>query len=349
MPEDDLPYAAADTECCPSGHASGRGSSTTVCLLISKYDEARRRGEVDDWTSYDDIGASFNGCVLTAEEYQRAEDRYIAAANLLARAVGTDRFILRHVFLPQPAPSWLGEVYDGRTVGLETALRLLRENLRGGSPSVLLESGQLQIAVETDFYLSARIPESAIGALVEIEKMGLYPIRVPWEQDEEQPVSRPADDRFWAEVATRAASTEGRTRTLVLERWAHGDHGHRWYLVGEGGLPSVARSVRSQSLVTAFFDAEIRWAPRGEIARAVDLLRADNDDPCVVVFPLSGSGALRTLTCGEGTPLPGEAELPPGSEFGFFVWPYEDVVFTQAVVPGEDGRIVAEWPAPWTS
>ncbi|WP_327234757.1 hypothetical protein OG349_13005 [Streptomyces sp. NBC_01317] len=46
----------------------------TAFLLISKYDEARRRGEVDDWMSYDDIGASFDGRVLTAEEYQRTED-----------------------------------------------------------------------------------------------------------------------------------------------------------------------------------------------------------------------------------------------------------------------------------
>ncbi|MFF2521792.1 hypothetical protein [Streptomyces liangshanensis] len=59
----------------------------------------------------------------------------------MARAVGVDRFVLRHVFLNAPEPSWLGEMHDGRVVDLAAGLRLLRENLRHGTNPALLESG----------------------------------------------------------------------------------------------------------------------------------------------------------------------------------------------------------------
>lgn len=75
-------------------------------------------------------------------------------------------------------------------------------------------------------------------------------------------------------------------------------------------------------------------------------------DSRVVIFSRSaGGGALEALTCEEGVTMPSEVELPAGSELGFFAWPDEetsDTSFVQAVVPGEDGRIVARWPDPWT-
>lgn len=71
-------------------------------FVLCKYDEARRRGDIDDWTDHSDIGACFDGRILTAEEYQRTEDRYIAAADILARAAGASHFTLRNVFLHSP-------------------------------------------------------------------------------------------------------------------------------------------------------------------------------------------------------------------------------------------------------
>ncbi|WP_327234756.1 polymorphic toxin-type HINT domain-containing protein [Streptomyces sp. NBC_01317] len=153
-------------------------------------------------------------------------------------------------------------------IDLAAALRLLRENLRDGTNVAWLESGDvLRIGVDTDFYLAVQIQESALGSLTEIEKMGLYPVRVPsWAEEEEEPtVSRPADGGYWTEVTARAA-VDSTTPTLILERWAHGRCGHRWYLVEDGGLPLGAGSVRRQSLVTAFFGAEIRWAARSGLA-----------------------------------------------------------------------------------
>lgn len=320
----------------------------TVCFLISKYDEARRAGRVADWTSYEDIGRSFHGRVLTVEEYRRTEDLYISAVESLADAVSADRFELRNVILNEPAPSWLGDVYDGKLVDLRTALLLVRSMLRNGLISCVLESRDvLRIGVETDFYLSVEIQQDAVEHLTNVERLGLHAVQVAcWAEDDgDTPiVSRPADSEFWAEVTESARAARS---TMVLERWARGSYGYRWYLVENGDPLPVTGWVRPQSLVTAFFDLKIRWVSRSGLIRSVG--SAMVEDLPVVIFARSPSGgALETLTCGEGVALPSESELPVGGEFGFFVWPDEEASnsrLSQAVVPGHGGRIVARWPS----
>ncbi|WP_405685143.1 hypothetical protein OG204_12265 [Streptomyces sp. NBC_01387] len=317
------------------------------CFLISKYDEAKRAGEVADWTSYEDVGADFNGRVLTAQEYYRTEDLYISAVKCLATATGTAEFTLRNIFLNAPAPPWLGDVYDGRVVDLRTAMLLIRGMLRDGWISCFLENaGILRIGVETDFYLSAEIHPSTVGSLADIERMGLHTMRVDcWEEDEDVLVSRPADVAFWAKVAAEARRTAA--AAVVLERWAQGPFGCRWYLVEDGDVSAVAASMAPQSLVTAFFGVEIYWATRTGLTRSIP--SSMHHDPSVVIFsPSDGNGALEAVVCGEGVAVPGEAELPPGDELGFFEWPDEEGSLVVAVVPGEDGRIVARWPDPRT-
>ncbi|MCX4825652.1 hypothetical protein OG883_38560 [Streptomyces sp. NBC_01142] len=321
----------------------------TVCFLISKYGEAERSGAVDAWTSHEDIGRSFNGRSLTAEEYHRVEDVYVSAVESVANAVGVDRLELRNVILNQPAPCWLGHIYDGRVVDLKTALLLVRAMLRDGWISCSLESSDiLRVGVVTDFYLSVEIQPGAIGSLANVERLGLYPVQVDcWSEDcgDIPLVSRLADEGFWEEVAAGAAVA--RSAMVVLERWAEGSCGHRWFLVEDENLAAVARSVRSQSLVTAFFDPRIRRASRSHFRRAVSSSVVD-DSPVVIFARSAGGDALDVLTWGEGDALPSEAELPAGDELGFFVWPNEDALFVRAVVPGEDGRIVARWPDPRT-
>ncbi|MEI5033273.1 polymorphic toxin-type HINT domain-containing protein [Streptomyces sp. S1A(2023)] len=141
-------------------------SPMTLCFLVSKYDEPRRSGLIADWTSFEDVGESFNGEVLTAAEYQRVEDSYISAVASLADAMQADRFELRNLVLNEPPPTWLGIVYDGCSVDRHTALRLLRWMLRHGLISCTLASGDtLRVAVETDFYLSIEIQPDAVDSL----------------------------------------------------------------------------------------------------------------------------------------------------------------------------------------
>ncbi|MFD6416237.1 hypothetical protein [Streptomyces sp. NPDC060194] len=310
---------------------------------LSKYDDARRSGEVDDWTDHSDIGQSFDGTVLTEEEYQRVEDLYIDAVDVLAEAVGADRFALVSLYPGEPTPAWLGEVYEGRVVDRRSALRFLRATLRGASFHGVLRSRELEVFAGFDYYLHVSTSQRAERVLGTVEEMGLYPRPFTDEEPEDEPhVSRPADDRFWSDAAIRADEAPA----LVLERWAArgGEYGERWFLAAGGDFAPVAASVRRHSMVAVFSGVRIGWAPRDEVARTLDALDADGEDPRIVVFPRPEGTALRTMECGEGEPVPTAAELPEGSEFGYFVRPAEDLACVQAVWPGEDGRIVGEWP-----
>ncbi|MER5281426.1 hypothetical protein ABT025_37725 [Streptomyces sp. NPDC002809] len=345
----------------PDGHEDGVRPDTSPVKLRSfvlcKYDEARRRGDIDDWTDHSDIGACFDGRILTAEEYQRTEDRYIAAADILARAAGASHFTLRNVFLHSPPPAWLGEVYEGRIVDKTSALRMLRGHMSGDTPAAWFDSEKMCIMMGFDFYMHVQIPERALASLDEIEEMGLFVLGdQEQDEDEEVHVSRHADDTFWTDVAgglaVRSSAQQQEARTLVVERWAGGRLGHRLWLVAADDLSSVAASVRPQALISAFIDLEIHATSRGEVARAVEAARraqSDDDGADVVIIPLAGDRELRTVTVEWDDPLPNDGDLPPGQEFGVFPWPAEDAVRLEAVVPGDDGCVTARWVASSTS
>jgi hypothetical protein len=68
---------------------------------LTKYDPAfRDAGGAylrDEWTSIGDIGRSFGGRLLTADDYARVEDAYVAAALSFWREVGSPRLTARAV------------------------------------------------------------------------------------------------------------------------------------------------------------------------------------------------------------------------------------------------------------
>ncbi|MER8199399.1 hypothetical protein ABTY00_36440 [Streptomyces microflavus] len=272
--------------------------------VLCRYDEARRRGDIDDWTDHSDIGASIDGRILTAEEYQRTEDRYIAAAEILARAAGASHFTLRNVFLHSPPPAWLGEVYEGRVVDKTSALRMLRGHMSGDTPAAWFDSEKMCMMMGFDFYMHVQVPERALASFDEIEEMGLF----VWgdqeqDEDEEVHVSRSADDTFWTEVAggltVRSSAQQQEARTLVVERWAGGRLGHRLWLVAADDLSSVTASVKRQSLISAFIDLEIHATSRDEVARAVEAARwaqSDGGGADVVIFPLASGREPPTVT-----------------------------------------------------
>ncbi|MET9090759.1 hypothetical protein ABZX72_01575 [Streptomyces cyaneofuscatus] len=312
-------------------------SPVTLCFLVSKYDEPRRSGLIADWTSFEDVGKSFNGEALTAAEYQRVEDSYISAVASLADAVQADRFELRNLVLNEPPPTWLGAVYDGCSVDRHTALRLLRWMLRHGLISCTLTSGDtLRVAVETDFYLSVEIQPDAVDSLEEVKRLGLHVVSVSWDEEESDAttaVSRPADAEFWEEVARSVRLSRG--ATAILERWAEGSCGYRWHPVLDEDLSMIARSVRPHSLVTAYLDANVQWASRGNLLPAIESAIRAEELPVVIFSRSTGGVSPEILVCEEGADLPTEAEVPPGDDFGFFLWPDDDSTSIQAVVPGD--------------
>ncbi|NEC87992.1 hypothetical protein [Streptomyces sp. SID12501] len=315
-------------------------SPMSLCFLVSKYDESMRSGVIADWTSFGDVGKSFNGEVLTAAEYQRVEDLYISAVESLADAMQADRFTLRNLVLNEPPPPWLGAAYDGRSVERHTALRLLRRMLRHGLISCTLESGHaLRVAVETDFYISVEIQPDAVHCLEEVKRLGLHLVSVNCgeeEDDAKMAVSRPADEKFWEQLAQNIRPS--RDATAILERWAEGNCGYRWHLVFDGDTSAIAGSVRPHSLVTAYLDADVRWASRRNIVPATASAMEAEATPVVIFSRSTGGVAPEILVLKEGDDLPTDAEVPPGNDVGFFLWPAEDSISIQAVVQGDGSQ-----------
>ncbi|ARF74384.1 hypothetical protein B7C62_20715 [Kitasatospora albolonga] len=289
---------------------------------------------IADWTSFEDVGKSFNGEVLTAAEYRRVEDSYISAVAYLADAMQADRFELRNLVLNEPPPAWLGAVYDGCSVDRHTALRLLRWMLRHGLLSCTLTSGDtLRVAVETDFYLSVEIQPDAVDSLDEVKRLGLHVVSVPCGKEESDAASRPADGEFWEEVAQSVRLSRG--TTAILERWADGSYGCRWHPILDEDLSIISRSIRPHSLVTAYLDANVQWISRQNLLPAIESATMAEELPVVIFSRSIGGVSPEILVCREGVDLPTEAEVPLGDDFGFFLWPDDDSTSIQAVVPGD--------------
>jgi hypothetical protein len=70
-------------------------------IRLSKYDPAKRDStgafSQDDWTMYQQIGAIVAGRRLTRRDYQRTEDRYIAAILEMIREVGISKVRINRV------------------------------------------------------------------------------------------------------------------------------------------------------------------------------------------------------------------------------------------------------------
>ncbi|MFF2230813.1 hypothetical protein [Streptomyces anulatus] len=313
-----------------------------LCFLVSKYDEPRRSGLIADWTSFEDVGKSFNGTVLTAAEYQRVEDSYISAVESLAGAVQANRFELRNLVLNEPSPAWLGDAYDGRSLDRQTAMRLLRQMLRHGLISCTLESGNaLRVTPENDFYISVEIQPNAVNRLKEVKRYGLHAISVACDKEDRDTTlaaSRPADGKFWEEVAQSIRLSEG--ATAILERWAKGSCGYRWHPIFDGDLSAVTRSVRPHSTVQAYIDKSIQWVSRRSLLPTIESAVAAEELPVVIFSRSIGGVAPEVLVCKEGADLPTEEEVPPGDFLGFFPWPADDSTSIQAVVPGDGGQFI---------
>jgi hypothetical protein len=65
---------------------------------VTKYDPAYRDEsgayQRDEWTAFSDIGKSFNGDILTQEEYQRVEDAYVSSALSFLREAGRSLLVV---------------------------------------------------------------------------------------------------------------------------------------------------------------------------------------------------------------------------------------------------------------
>jgi hypothetical protein len=141
---------------------------------ITKYNPAFRdlRGAYsrDEWTAVGDIGRSFDGVVLTSEEYHRVEAAYVAVALSFLDESGQFSLTVSGLENSGKYPIEFGE---GSTLSLEElgpVIRLvLREKVwcRLEGPTSFLHFGW-------DYYLYAGVPCACPSSQQLAKRMGLF-------------------------------------------------------------------------------------------------------------------------------------------------------------------------------
>ncbi|MDO3413299.1 hypothetical protein QWJ34_26340 [Saccharibacillus sp. CPCC 101409] len=171
---------------------------------IGKYSpqEHEDRRKTPDWTSIYDIGRSYNGNVLTPEEYLSVEDKYVQAVVLFAEKPGVESMELflfgrmsedtSRKMIEQAPRCWPAELLEfyrsihGDAVlsgkQIEYAARL---GLREVFSALMRKKDELYVDLSYDFYmhLGSRVDDEE--AIRQIKKSGLfvYPCRWPYEEN----------------------------------------------------------------------------------------------------------------------------------------------------------------------
>jgi hypothetical protein len=123
-------------------------------LRVTKYDPALRdeRGAFvgDDWTSVSDVGATFNGELLTLQHYLEVEARHLQVIAAFLAEAGVDAACVRVPEVYAGARWWPSE--GQRLSRLET-VDVVREMLRERGFCRLEAPGAVYIHVGYDYYV----------------------------------------------------------------------------------------------------------------------------------------------------------------------------------------------------
>lgn len=144
------------------------------CFRISKYDPKKRLEDgsysVDEWTSFSDIGSSFQAGTLTEAEYERVEAAYVTSALDFLEEAEVDA--LRVVSY---------ENYGGYQSQVDLNGSLSGDMLRRALVEVLrehwwgkFEADQCYIHIGYDFYMYVGVPKSCTQSRRTCVKRGLY-------------------------------------------------------------------------------------------------------------------------------------------------------------------------------
>lgn len=279
-------------------------------LSISKHspsERARARsGGEWGWTSFDEVGEVFDGQELTLRDYVEVEDRYVCAVRAVMDSLGAHQAVLRQVFIGEIPPEELGELYNGRVVGLREVETLIRNLLRGAHYDAVLDLGNgVYVRVGFDFYLNVCAPGDLSALAETVRECGLY---VDHFEEEDDPDDHddpppPADHDFWASV--RAAVEASARPVLLMERRARGRYGEDWYLVGAEDLDDVVSGLRAGAEVLVYPDLEVTTTTPGELVESV--ASSVGSSSSIVLFvrprPLPRLDYLR-LSAGLGSTVP---------------------------------------------
>ncbi|MFF2354374.1 hypothetical protein ACFVVL_31980 [Kitasatospora sp. NPDC058115] len=141
---------------------------------VVKYSEAERTGVKDSWTAISDIGRSYDGVVLTEEEYLRTEQKYLAVIQDFLRAARVGALTVDSLEIHPESP-WWGRVQEGEELTPDRAVELARSILREEDVWCLLEGeGGFYVHLATDYYMFVGTPGNADDCVARARSAGLY-------------------------------------------------------------------------------------------------------------------------------------------------------------------------------
>lgn len=144
---------------------------------VTKYHPVLRDEEGafrrDDWTSRSDIGRSFNGVVLTEQEYLRTEAAYLFVLEEFLRQAEIERLELRDV--ESHTDDQLPEIFaSGALLTIPQCVDFARLALRECVWGKLVDPGCAYVHFGYDYYMYLGLPARCPETVSEAHRRGLF-------------------------------------------------------------------------------------------------------------------------------------------------------------------------------
>ena len=155
---------------------------------VTKYNPAFRDANgcymLDEWTSFGEIGDSFAGVVLTAEQYQRVEDSYIASALRFLHDSGQTSLTVEGL----EEHRGKSEFREGQAINTNQLGRIIRRILRNEFWCRIVGQGCF-LHFGYDYYLYVGVPHECPESIELAQNLGLFveSFPSPYHKDEYLP------------------------------------------------------------------------------------------------------------------------------------------------------------------
>jgi hypothetical protein len=192
---------------------------------------------------------SYRWWAIEVPDGRLPEELTAALSRLLARA-GDAQVAVREPEVWTRSSSWsASEYYDGRLLGADAATSLIGKMLASAEFWCRLVTDRVEVhVVEKAVYVGTAEPDMSELLPVPAERVDSSPYAI---DRVHFPYYPPADEKFWSD--TRRDLGRGAGEILILQQWAAGAGGERWYRVASADdLEAVRRNVIPRALFAAF-------------------------------------------------------------------------------------------------
>ncbi|WP_162794603.1 hypothetical protein [Nonomuraea lactucae] len=305
------------------------------------------------WTAFSDIGSVFGEHRVALSDYLRVENAFLQAVHLFSSTSGADQLQVRRPEVAFFMPPWLPSVHDGKLLTMSEVDKVCKAVLRDLGVFVeLAHERSLQIKFGFDLTMHVATSVSADEVVAEIRSAGLHVRESEYSNyfghDDWPVIETPADNEFWRSVSNLTGHRDSDS-LFILERWAHGRGGEKWYRTTRSSVHNITRYLSPRSLVTAFSDLDI-FLVRPHMDAIVEIcgrMRSSLDEePLVWVRNYSTDNSTLAVTV-----LDNFAELQrvlagQKETLAFFFYPEieANIPHLAGVLPDPDGCVRSIWP-----